>query len=212
MPRVKICGITSIEDAMAAVAAGADALGFVFHARSKRYIPPRRAMKIVGRLPPFITSIGLFVNASREEIGKVVAECCLDAIQLHGDEAPGECRGLPGRVIKAIRVAGPEDLLGVDRYPVSAILLDAKCESHYGGTGRTFDWNLLEGLQCPLPLILAGGLDPDNVAMAVRQVRPYAVDVSSGVESAPGIKDHERMALFVRRVRQAFSRKDNSSQ
>ncbi|MBF0178965.1 MAG: phosphoribosylanthranilate isomerase [Magnetococcales bacterium] len=204
MPRVKICGITSVEDALAAVAAGADALGFVFYARSKRYIPPRRAMRILGRLPPFVTSIGLFVNASREEIGKVVAECRLDAIQLHGDEAPGECRGLPGRVIKAIRVAGAEDLHGMERYPVSAILLDAKSETHYGGTGRAFDWNLLEGFQSPLPLILAGGLDPDNVAMAVRQVRPYAVDVSSGVESAPGVKDHERMHLFVRRVRQAF--------
>lgn len=203
VPRVKICGITSIADALAAVEAGADALGFVFYGRSSRFVEPKIAARIVAELPPFVTLVGLFVNAGREEIRATVECCGLDVVQLHGDEAPGECRGLPGRVIKAVRVAAPEDLEGLERYPVRAILLDAKVESHYGGSGCRFDWSLLSGYRAGLPMILAGGLNPENVAQAVRQVRPYAVDVSSGVESSPGVKDREKMELFVRRVRLA---------
>ncbi|MBF0126555.1 MAG: phosphoribosylanthranilate isomerase [Magnetococcales bacterium] len=203
VPRIKICGITNTADALAAVEAGADALGFVFYSRSKRYVTPGQVAKILPDIPPFITITGLFVNACRDEIREVMACCRMDVLQLHGDEAPGECRGLPGRVIKAIRVASPEDLYGLERYPVSAVLLDAKVGAHYGGSGCSFDWSLLKEYRSPTPLILAGGLNPENVATAVRQVRPYAVDVSSGVESSPGIKDHEKMAHFIRRVRQA---------
>ncbi|MBF0212777.1 MAG: phosphoribosylanthranilate isomerase [Magnetococcales bacterium] len=203
MPRVKICGITNGEDALAAVEAGADALGFVFYARSRRYVEPETVARILELLPPFVTVTGLFVNAGRDRIRATNAICRLDAIQLHGDEAPGECRGLPGRVIKAIRVGALEDLSGLERYPVQALLLDAKVADHYGGSGCAFDWSLISAYHPHVPLILAGGLHPDNVAAAVRQVRPYAVDVSSGVERAPGVKDHEKMAQFVRRVHQA---------
>ncbi|NGZ06868.1 MAG: phosphoribosylanthranilate isomerase [Magnetococcales bacterium] len=200
MPRVKICGITSLEDALAAVAAGADALGFVFYDRSKRYIAPQEAAKILDGLPPFITVTGLFVNAPRDEIRAAAAVCRLDVIQLHGDEAPGECRGLPGRVIKAIRVGCREDLKGVERFPVAGLLVDAKVTGHYGGSGHLFDWSVLTDFNPRVPLILAGGLTPDNVSEAVRQIRPYAVDVSSGVERTPGVKDPNKMYQFVRRV------------
>lgn len=203
IPRIKICGITRLQDALAAVEAGADALGFVFYSRSSRYVSPGQVAQILMEMPPFIVITGLFVNASREEIRATVASCRLDVIQLHGDESPGECRGLPGRVIKAIRVAAPEDLYGLERYPVSALLLDAKVGDHYGGSGSVFDWSLLAHYQAPSPMILAGGLNLTNVAQAVRQVRPYAVDVSSGVESAPGIKDRDKMVQFIQRVRKA---------
>ncbi|MBF0626701.1 MAG: phosphoribosylanthranilate isomerase [Magnetococcales bacterium] len=203
IPRIKICGITRLEDALAAVEAGADALGFVFYERSKRYIDPREVARILDAIPPFITITGLFVNAGRDAIRATASVCRLDVIQLHGDEAPGACRGLPGRVIKAVRVGGPEDLMGLERFPVQGLLLDAKVADHYGGSGQMFDWSLISGYRCALPMILAGGLNPDNVVSAVRQVRPYAVDVSSGVEVMPGVKDPEKMAQFVRRVRQA---------
>ncbi|MBF0429179.1 MAG: phosphoribosylanthranilate isomerase [Magnetococcales bacterium] len=203
MPRIKICGITNVEDAQAAVEAGADALGFVFYSRSKRYVTPGDVAKILKDIPPFITITGLFVNSSREEILTIASSCRLDVIQLHGDETPGECRRLPGRVIKAIRVAGPKDLHGLERFPVNALLLDAKVQDHYGGSGCLFDWSLLANFNPAVPLILAGGLNPDNVTMAVQQVHPYAVDVSSGVESSPGIKDHKKMVQFIRCVRQA---------
>ncbi|MBF0190437.1 MAG: phosphoribosylanthranilate isomerase [Magnetococcales bacterium] len=202
-PRVKICGITRIADALAAVAAGADALGFVFYPGSKRYIAPEGVARIVERLPPFVTITGLFVNAPAEEIRATAARCRLDVIQLHGDESPEACLGLPGRVIKAVRVGEAEDLTGLERFPVQGLLLDAKVADHYGGSGRVFDWSLIAGYRAPLPLILAGGLNPENVFQAVRQVNPYAVDVSSGVESAPGIKDHDKMAQFIRQVQQA---------
>ncbi|MEO5345537.1 MAG: phosphoribosylanthranilate isomerase [Magnetococcus sp. YQC-9] len=200
-PRVKICGITRIEDALAACDAGADALGFVFFARSKRFVTPKQAAMIVARLPPFVTVTGLFVNASREEILSTAAVCRLDLIQLHGDEPPKACRDLPGRVIKGVRVATAGDLVGLERYPVHGLLLDAKVANQFGGTGHAFDWSILQGYRLSLPLILAGGLHPDNVAEAVWRVRPYAVDVSSGVESAPGIKDTEKMVRFIRQVR-----------
>ncbi|MBF0165950.1 MAG: phosphoribosylanthranilate isomerase [Magnetococcales bacterium] len=203
MPRVKICGITRIEDALAACAAGADALGFVFFEGSKRFVTIETASAIIRRLPPFVTVTGLFVNAARERILDTVARCRLDAIQLHGDEPPGACRDLPGRVIKALRVASSEDLVGVERYPVQGLLLDAKVAGHYGGSGQPFDWSILVGFQPPVPWILAGGLSQENVTDALRRVTPYAVDVSSGVEATPGIKDPDKMVEFVRRVRAA---------
>ncbi|MBF0612878.1 MAG: phosphoribosylanthranilate isomerase [Magnetococcales bacterium] len=202
MIRVKVCGITSIDDGLAAVEAGADAIGLVFYPPSPRHVSPQEAAEIVAAMPPFVTVVGLFVNMPALEIGQIVRHCRLEHIQLHGDESPEECRNLPVRVIKAVRVASPEDLLGLDRYPVEALLLDAKVKGLYGGSGQRFDWHMIESTKLPKPVILAGGLEPDNVAQAVSLVRPYAVDVSSGVERAPGIKDFHKMVAFIQAARQ----------
>ena len=217
--RIKVCGITRWEDAEVAAAAGADALGFVFYPGSSRYVTPERAAEMAERLPPFLIRVGLFVNASCAEIVQTVAMGFLNCVQLHGDETPAFCRQLRAdmgassrlpTLIKAVRVATQADLQAVAQWPVQAILLDAKVDNRYGGTGHSFDWSLLEGWprlfpgeQTPLPLILAGGLTPETVAMAVRRVRPYAVDVSSGVESAPGIKSADKVRRFIQQVRQA---------
>ncbi len=199
--RVKICGITREADLQAAVRAGADAVGLVFYPRSPRHVTPDRAARLTALLPPFVSAVGLFVNSDRAFIERTVARCRLDVIQLHGDETPEMCQGLPRPVLKAMRVAGARDLEGLDRYPVQGLLLDAKRIGHYGGTGHRFDWSLLEGFRSPRPLLLAGGLNGDNVAEAIQRVRPHAVDVSSGVESAPGIKDEGRIDHFMQRVR-----------
>ena len=201
--RVKICGITNIDDARCAVFAGADALGFVFYRKSSRYISPAAAAEIVALLPPFVTTVGLFVNAGNNEIQQTMKTAGLNVAQLHGDESPEECAVSSYPVIKAIRVKDAESLNGVDRYSVAGLLLDAWNDSHYGGTGETFDWQLAKRLAGGLPLILAGGLTPDNVAAAITTVHPYAVDVSSGVESSPGNKDHDKIYQFIQQVRQA---------
>lgn len=200
-PRIKICGFTERASLEVAIRAGVDAIGLVFYPLSPRAVTPEEAAVLTENLPPFVTITGLFVNASRAEIETCCRHCRLDLIQLHGDESPEACLGLPRRVIKAIRVATSSDLIGLARYPVSGLLLDAKVKGVYGGSGNAFDWSLLSSYHAPAPLILAGGLDPDNVAEAVRQVRPYAVDVSSGVESAPGQKDPDRIVRFVQEVR-----------
>lgn len=229
--RVKMCGITRREDAIAAVAAGADALGFVFYPGSSRYVTPEVAAMIVAGLPPFLTRVGLFVNASHAEILQTVALNFLDAIQLHGDETPAFCQqlslemGKGIQVIKALRIATQQDLHEVRPYcgtqqdknnsyhptatqeamrPVQALLLDAKVGTRYGGTGQSFDWSLLgKWHSSTVPLILAGGLHADNVATAIHQTQPYAVDVSSGLETTPGQKSVEKMTRFMREVQQA---------
>lgn len=199
--RVKICGITSIEDALAAVSAGADALGFVFYAKSPRAVSPEQARAIIRCLPPFVTTVGLFVNAERVKIESIALSCGLDAIQLHGDEAPQACL-FPGyRVIKALRVKDAASLEQASAYQVSGLLLDAWSERVYGGSGEAFDWTLLKDFANRQPVILAGGLNPENVVRAIQQVRPYAVDASSGVEMAPGKKDVSKLAEFMRQVR-----------
>lgn len=203
MTKVKICGITNLEDAMQAVEAGADALGFVFYARSPRHITPSQVRKIVAELPPFVTTVGLFVNASEGRIRRSMAEAQLNVVQLHGDESPADCLLEPLPVIKALRVKDAASLDGAERYQVAALLLDTWCDEHYGGTGKRFDWPLARRLTGRRPLILAGGLTPENVSDAVRLVKPYAVDVSSGVEARPGKKDHSEVAEFIRRVRKA---------
>ncbi|MBF0177365.1 MAG: phosphoribosylanthranilate isomerase [Magnetococcales bacterium] len=209
MVRIKVCGMTRLEDALAAIHLGADAIGLVFYPKSPRYIAPERAARLVAALPPLVSVVGLFVNHPREEILHIVQQCHLSEVQLHGDESPADCllsnTMQPGtiRVIKAVRVATPADLQPVARYPVAGILLDAKTPHAYGGTGMTFDWSILSGLHGHPPLILAGGLNPNNVARAIRIVKPYGVDVSSGVESSPGIKDHDRMQHFITCARQA---------
>ncbi len=201
--RVKICGITNVEDALQAVEAGADALGFVFYHRSPRFVTPREVQKIIAELPPFVTTVGLFVNEPLPRIRRTMAAARLDVVQLHGDESPEDCLIEPLRVIKALRIKDAASLEGAARYQVSALLLDAWSDEHYGGTGLSFDWQLVRRLTGKRPLILAGGLTPENVVAAVRQVKPYAVDVSSGVEAAPGKKDHQKVAEFICQVRNA---------
>ncbi|MEO5378431.1 MAG: phosphoribosylanthranilate isomerase [Magnetococcus sp. DMHC-6] len=206
--RIKICGITRKQDAYAAFSSGADALGFVFFSKSPRNISPKAAAQIVEGLPPFVTVVGLFVNATQKQIRDVMSIVPLDVIQLHGDETPKFCRDLLerdriNRVVKAVRVASRTDLEGLERFPVNALLLDAKVAEHYGGTGVAFDWSLMENVSFETPIILAGGLDPDNVGRAIHRIRPYAVDVSSGVELSPGIKDAVKMERFIRAVRKS---------
>ncbi len=202
-PRVKICGITNVEDALQAVAAGADALGFVFYDKSPRFVAPHEVLKITAELPPFVTTVGLFVNEPIPRIRRTMAAARLDVVQLHGDEQPDDCLIEPLRVIKALRVRDAASLEGADRYQVSALLLDAWHDECYGGSGLSFDWQLAERLTGKQPLILAGGLTLENIIDAVRRLKPYAVDVSSGVEERPGKKDHQKVAEFIRRVRNA---------
>jgi len=201
--RVKICGITNLEDALQAVEAGADALGFVFYDKSPRFVSPLAVQKIITRLPPFVTTVGLFVNEEVPQIRRTMAAARLDVVQLHGDETPEKCLIKPLRVIKALRVKDAASLAGAGDYQVSALLLDAWCDQAFGGTGKQFDWQLAKRLTGQRPLILAGGLTPENIIDAVQAVKPYAVDVSSGVEAAPGQKDHQKVAEFIRRARNA---------
>lgn len=199
MVRVKICGIRSWEEAQAAVEAGAHALGFVF-APSRRRIQPEVAREIIKRLPPFITAVGVFVNEPRARLLAIASFCRLQVLQLHGEEPPEYCRGLTYPLIKAIRVRDGEVLDLIPRYPVEAILLDSYVPGCSGGTGQTFNWEIAqEAAAAGRPLVLAGGLTPENVGEAIRQVRPYAVDVSSGVETG-GRKDPVKMACFIEAV------------
>lgn len=202
--RIKICGITRTEDALAAAAAGADAIGLIFYAGSSRHVTMETAAAIVGRLPPFVTAVGLFVNPAEDEVGAVLDQVPLDLLQFHGAETPGFCARFGRPYIKALAAAPGVDLLqsaGLYR-DARGVLIDAYVPGAHGGTGVTADWHAIPGT-LPLPLVLAGGLTPDNVDQAVRTVRPWAVDVSSGVELARGVKDHDKMTAFVRGVRNA---------
>ncbi|TRX75716.1 phosphoribosylanthranilate isomerase [Pseudomonas mangiferae] len=202
--RCKICGITRVEDALAAAEAGADAIGLVFYSRSPRAVNIRQARAIIAALPPFVTTVGLFVDASRCELNETLDAVPLDLLQFHGDETPEHCEGYHRPYIKALRVRPGEDIAATARSysGASGILLDAFVAGVPGGTGETFDWSLIPA-DLPKPLILAGGLAPGNVAEAIRQVRPYAVDVSGGVEASKGIKDAEKVRAFLREVRLA---------
>jgi phosphoribosylanthranilate isomerase len=201
-PKVKICGITRLDDALAAARLGADALGFNFWPRSRRYLPPAEARAIVRRLPSFVTPVGVFVDPTRDEVLRAVDQSGIAVAQLHGDEPPELCLSLPLPVLKAIRVADVHALAALASYEVHGFLLDAPTAG-YGGSGLTFDWELAAQVARELPIVLAGGLGPDNVAEAVRVVRPWAVDVASGVERAPGVKDQDRMRLFIERAKEA---------
>lgn len=199
--RVKICGITRREDALRAAQLGADAIGLVFYAQSPRAVSIAQAAEIVRGLPAFVTVVGLFVNASRAEIEHVLQSVPLSALQFHGAETPGQCRAFARPYIKAVSMREGVDIRACarDYADSAALLLDTHDEAAPGGTGRTFDWSRIPaGLD--KPLILAGGLTPDNVAQAVRQVRPYAVDVSGGVEAAKGVKSHHKMEQFINEV------------
>jgi phosphoribosylanthranilate isomerase len=197
MTRVKICGITNLEDALFAADAGADALGFVFYAKSPRYIAPERAREIVLRLPPFVAKVGIFVNEELDQVEKIMAYCHLDYAQLHGDEPPEQVAALAPRAIKAVRVRSAADIERLAQYQAIAYLLDTYHPTKHGGTGEAFDWELAVEAKSHGPIILAGGLTPDNVGDAIERVHPYAVDVSSGVEAAPGIKDHQKVQRII---------------
>lgn len=205
MVKIKICGITELDDALHAVDCGADALGFVFYERSPRAITPDKAQAIIAQLPPFVTVVGLFVNEDPRIIRDVVDHCRLDVIQYHGDETPETVQMAPRRVIKALRVKTASSLAGHEEYQVSALLLDTWVANAYGGTGETFNWELAASVARQRPVILAGGLTQKNVALAIEAVRPYAVDVSSGVEAAPGRKDPQKVAAFIHAVKSATS-------
>ncbi|MCE5364808.1 phosphoribosylanthranilate isomerase [Pseudomonas anguilliseptica] len=202
--RSKICGITRIEDALAAVAAGADAIGLVFYAKSPRAVSVQQARAIIAALPPFVTTVGLFVDASRCELGEILDAVPLDLLQFHGDETPAACDGFHRPYIKALRVKPGDDIAAqVAMYKnASGVLLDTYVSGIPGGTGEAFDWSLVPA-QLSKPVILAGGLTAENVAQAITQVRPYAVDVSGGVESAKGIKDAAKISAFMQAVKRA---------
>ncbi|MBI5252557.1 MAG: phosphoribosylanthranilate isomerase [Desulfomonile tiedjei] len=209
--RVKICGITRIQDAGAAVAAGAHALGFVFYERSPRYITPESAGAIVNTLPPFVTSVGVFVNASREQVEEIASISGIQAIQLHGDEKPEDCLGYCRPVIKAFRVKAMSDLLLMSEFRTSGTLIDAAIPGQWGGTGQVLDWNSAaefldrDDKDLRRRLILAGGLNPENIGNAIRIVRPFAVDVSSGVEDQPGIKNDTKIKELMHAVHNTVS-------
>jgi phosphoribosylanthranilate isomerase len=204
--RVKICGITSVEDALAAVRHGADAIGLVFYAPSPRNVSQDAAAAIVAALPPFVSVVGLFVNASKSDIDNVLSKVKLDILQFHGDETVADCEKFSLPYFKAIRVKSDTNLLqyALEFNSAKALLLDTYSEHAVGGTGQVFDWKLIP-VNMPKPVILAGGLVAENVAEAIKQVKPYAVDVSGGVEQSKGVKDEAKIAAFVRAVEQARS-------
>lgn len=201
MVRAKICGVTNRDDALCAIDHGADALGFNFYEKSLRYIVPEKAGEIVFDLPPFVTPVGIFVNASEREIDIAVKLAGLRAIQLHGDEPPEACLGHAVPVIRALRVGRGFDVQALGSYLVNTFLLDTEKEGSYGGTGETFDWTKAVAAKVYGRIILAGGLNPDNVQEAIERVGPYAVDTSSGVEAEPGKKDHKKVRDFLARVK-----------
>jgi phosphoribosylanthranilate isomerase len=200
--RVKICGITRLQDLHAACEAGADALGFVFYEKSPRHVSMATATALVRELPPFVQSVGLFVNAEPDFVEAVLQAVPLDLLQFHGDETAADCMRYGRPYIKAVRVTPSTDLLkcAADFETARGLLLDAYVPGVPGGTGERFDWSLIP-LDLPKPVILSGGLTPDNVAEAVQRVRPWAVDVSSGVEAAKGIKDPHHVAQFIAKAK-----------
>jgi phosphoribosylanthranilate isomerase len=199
---VKICGLTSFADAASAVEAGADALGFIFFKQSPRYLAPADVAQIIAKLPTSVLKIGVFVDESLEILNGIAEECCLDRLQLHGNESCDLCAQLGKPVIKAFRMKDQSSLTPMSGYRVSAFLLDSYVPGQLGGTGAKFNWDLaIQAKSFGTPIILAGGLTPENVGDAVAKVGPWAVDVSSGVESSPGVKDHAKVREFVRRAK-----------
>lgn len=201
--RIKICGITNLEDALAAVSFGADSLGFIF-ASSPRQVTIEQAGKIIKKLPPFIASIAVVVNERKNNLNQIINSGLFNALQLHGEEKPELCRYLTRKIkiIKSFRVKDKESLKNIGRYKVEAILLDTFLSDKYGGTGVSFNWDLAKKVtKKNCPVILSGGLNPSNVAAAIKKVRPYAVDTSSGVEKYPGKKDIGLLKKFINEVK-----------
>jgi phosphoribosylanthranilate isomerase len=202
--RVKICGITNLADAQAAVAVGADVLGLNFYEGSPRRVSMKTAAEIANQLPPFVMRAGVFVNADEELVTRAIGECGLSLLQFHGDEPPEFCAQFGLMSMKAFRIRDAESLKQLPRFQTDAYLLDAFSPEARGGTGEKFNWELaIEAQKFGKPIFLAGGLTPENVADAVRKVRPFGVDVASGVESAPGQKDTSKVRAFIRAVRAA---------
>jgi phosphoribosylanthranilate isomerase len=195
--RVKVCGITRLEDALLAASLGADALGFIFWRPSKRYLEPTAARAIVEALPPFVTPIGLFVDEEPAAIEAAAKASGVRALQLHGRETPSDCRARSLPVLKALPIEGPASLERADDYDVWGLVLDAPSG---GGSGQRFDWALVERRRPRAPFLVAGGLTPDNVGLAIERLSPYGVDVASGVESAPGVKDPRKLERFFEAV------------
>ena len=195
--KVKVCGMTSLKDALVAVEVGADAVGFIFYKKSPRSVTMKTVREIVLELPPFVDTVGVFVDETAEQINKIADYCNLDIIQLHGDESPTFCKKIRRKVIKAFRIKDMQSVKKLSSFQVSGFLLDTFSENLHGGTGKVFDWNLALPAKKFGPVIMAGGLTPNNVQQAVRQIRPYGVDVCSGVESEPGIKDHKKVRAFL---------------
>ena len=199
--KVKICGTTSLKDAQIAVESGADAVGFIFYKKSPRCISQSEVKDIISQLPPFIEAVGVFVDENSDKVNRIAEHCRLTAVQLHGEESPAFCRRIKRRVIKALRVQGADSFKGMSNYQVSGFLLDSYSDESKGGTGETFDWNLALRAKKQGPVILAGGLNPYNVYTAIHRVKPYGVDVCSGVEKSPGIKDLIKVDEFIKSVR-----------
>jgi phosphoribosylanthranilate isomerase len=199
--RVKICGLTNLDDARAAVDAGADALGFIFFSGSPRYVTPAAAARIIAQLPPFVTKVGVFVNEPVAPLLEIANSVGIDTIQLHGSETPAYCENLPSerlKLIKAFRIKDQSSLTPLRNYRTSAFLLDSYVPGQLGGTGAKFNWDLaIQASAFGTPIILAGGLVPENIRDAISKVAPFAVDVSSGIESAPGKKDHAKLRAFI---------------
>ena len=199
--KVKICGITNAEDAQVAVLAGADALGFVFYSKSPRFVEPKVAKQIISGLPPFVLPIGVFVNEEPKVVRNVMEECGLALAQLHGDETPAYCESLERPVLRGIRLRDRGSFLAMAEYKgragVRGFVVDAFSESAYGGTGKTTEWDLAVEAARAAPILLAGGLTPENVQEAIQKVKPYGVDVSSGIEASPGKKDPAKVQAFI---------------
>ena len=199
--KVKVCGTTSLKDALFAVESGADALGFIFYKKSPRCISQKEVKDIVAQLPPFVATVGVFVNEASDKVNRIAEQCRLTAVQLHGDESPAFCRRIKRRVIKVFRVLDADSFKGISNYDVSGFLLDSYNDESRGGTGKAFDWNLALRAKKQGPIILAGGLNPYNVYTAIHRVKPYGVDVCSGVEKSPGVKDFIKIDEFIKSVR-----------
>ncbi|KQC08515.1 MAG: hypothetical protein APR62_04670 [Smithella sp. SDB] len=210
MTQVKICGITNSQDALAVAKCGAAALGFIFYPPSPRYVKPEDAKKIISSLPDKLVRVGVFVNEKPEEIKRVMEYCALDMIQLHGDESMDFCRNFPTSIIiKAIELKNYDDVTRALSYNVSAILIDRRHAGLYGGTGKKSNWELACRIKNKKPLILSGGLNAENVAEALKAVAPNALDINSGVEKAPGVKDHTKLAQIFEIIRASGTNTEN---
>jgi phosphoribosylanthranilate isomerase len=203
--RIKICGITNLEDALLAASLGADALGFIFYPKSPRYVTPEAARQIIAQLPPFVAAVGVVVDEAAATVQDLAGHVGLDWVQLHGRETPEYCRSLDRKVIKAFRIKDESSLseLGPYREAAAALLLDTYKKGQVGGTGEIFDWHLAKKAKEYGQIILAGGLTPENVAQAIAAAQPQAVDVASGTEAAPGRKDPEKLKAFLAAARGA---------
>ena len=203
MTKIKICGITNKRDAIDASSLGVDMIGFVFYKKSKRYVEPKIVRDIVNELPPFMSKVGVFVNEDKDKVRRIAGECSLDVLQFHADETPDYCAGFEDsyKVIKAFRIKDKDSLKGVNDYDVNFYMLDAYSSKDLGGTGESFDWKIAENFEFLKPVILSGGLTPDNVSSAIRMISPYGVDVSSGIEDSPGRKNLDLMKKFIEKVR-----------